>query len=183
MPRRKTTEDELLQKCIEVFRRRGYNGTSMKELADACGLTKGLFYHYFPSKKAIMEQALANVLSYFRHVCFRQMRDPEMDLAQKQVLFEAKVLQLFTYHDGGCLMANTVLESMHTNPEFRGPVMAFFDEWREAMAVMYQDQLSTEESREKATASIVDIEGSVIMMRLYEDSSYLRSALKRTRVV
>jgi len=183
MPRRKTTEDELLQKCIEVFRRRGYNGTSMKELADACGLTKGLFYHYFPSKKAIMEQALANVLSYFRYACFSRVCNPELSYSQKQNMFENKLLQLFTYHDGGCIMANTVLESMHTNPEFREPVKAFFSEWRDALAVMYQDVLSEEESREKAMASIADIEGSVIMMRLYEDSSYLRSALKRTRVV
>jgi AcrR family transcriptional regulator len=44
---------ELFLRAAPVFRKRGYRGATLKELANACGLSIPGMYRYFPSKKAL----------------------------------------------------------------------------------------------------------------------------------
>jgi AcrR family transcriptional regulator len=43
---------ELFLRAAPVFRKRGYRGSTLKELAAACGISIPGLYRYFPSKKA-----------------------------------------------------------------------------------------------------------------------------------
>jgi AcrR family transcriptional regulator len=45
---------EVLDVAARLFHERGYQGTSMDEIADAVGLTKGSLYHHFASKTEIL---------------------------------------------------------------------------------------------------------------------------------
>lgn len=47
--------EELARKAIEIFRRRGYQGISLRTLARELGISKSAFYHYFASKKEIFD--------------------------------------------------------------------------------------------------------------------------------
>src|SRR4051795_7890353 len=52
--RRLSAEDRraaILDAALEVFSRRGYNGASIDEIANAAGISKALIYEHFPSKK------------------------------------------------------------------------------------------------------------------------------------
>ena len=44
---------ELFLRAAPVFRKRGYRGSTLKELASACGISIPGLYRYFPSKKAL----------------------------------------------------------------------------------------------------------------------------------
>jgi AcrR family transcriptional regulator len=46
--------DTILQKAAELFARHGYPGTSISMIADACGASKALLYHYYPDKEAVL---------------------------------------------------------------------------------------------------------------------------------
>jgi AcrR family transcriptional regulator len=41
----------ILDAALEVFARRGYNGSSIDEIAQAAGISKALIYEHFPSKR------------------------------------------------------------------------------------------------------------------------------------
>src|SRR3954447_18959983 len=41
----------ILDAALEVFAKRGYNGASIDEIAQAAGISKALIYEHFPSKK------------------------------------------------------------------------------------------------------------------------------------
>ncbi|MFI5299649.1 MAG: TetR/AcrR family transcriptional regulator [Polyangiales bacterium] len=43
---------QLVALGIELFNRRPYDEISIDDIAEAAGISKGLLYHYFPSKKA-----------------------------------------------------------------------------------------------------------------------------------
>lgn len=47
---------ELLNKYFEHFARRGYADVTMREIAQALDVSTGTLYHYFPTKKSILEQ-------------------------------------------------------------------------------------------------------------------------------
>ena len=57
--------DAILAKAIALFAKEGYPSASMSALAKACNLSKAGLYHYYPSKEAILSDAL---LKYTLHL-------------------------------------------------------------------------------------------------------------------
>ena len=44
----------ILERAAHLFARQGYSGTSMNQVAEACGLSKPALYHYFRDKYALL---------------------------------------------------------------------------------------------------------------------------------
>lgn len=44
---------QILTEAARVFARKGYEGASMRDIAEACGISKSLLYHHFTSKEEI----------------------------------------------------------------------------------------------------------------------------------
>lgn len=54
-PKAQLTRAHLLSTALAVFRQRGLDATTMRELAAAAGASLGSAYYYFPSKEAIIQ--------------------------------------------------------------------------------------------------------------------------------
>lgn len=50
---REQRQSELLETAIEVFAERGYQATTMEEIAERAGVSKGMLYLYFKNKEAL----------------------------------------------------------------------------------------------------------------------------------
>jgi AcrR family transcriptional regulator len=48
----------ILEAALRVWSKRGFDGTSVAEVAREAGLTKGTLYLYFPGKQALLEETL-----------------------------------------------------------------------------------------------------------------------------
>lgn len=63
--RSENTRDQIMSAAIDLFCRSGYDATSVAEICERAGVSKGAFYHHFPSKKilflAIMHQWLDGI--------------------------------------------------------------------------------------------------------------------------
>lgn len=46
---------EILDAAMRLFIERGYDGTSVNDILEATGLSKGAFYHHFESKTEVLE--------------------------------------------------------------------------------------------------------------------------------
>ncbi|MFV1963665.1 MAG: TetR/AcrR family transcriptional regulator, partial [Acidimicrobiia bacterium] len=45
-----TTRERIRAEAAALFRNKGFNGTSMADLAHEVGISKSSLYHHFPSK-------------------------------------------------------------------------------------------------------------------------------------
>jgi TetR/AcrR family transcriptional regulator, cholesterol catabolism regulator len=52
------TRRRILEIALSLMSQRGVDGTSMRDLASACGLNVASLYHYFPSKRELLESVL-----------------------------------------------------------------------------------------------------------------------------
>ena len=53
-----TTRERILDVASELFVEQGYDGTSLREIAERLGFTKAALYYHFPSKDEILRALL-----------------------------------------------------------------------------------------------------------------------------
>ena len=56
--RAEATRALILESAILTFTRNGYDGTGVAEICRQAGISKGAFYHHFPSKQALFLELL-----------------------------------------------------------------------------------------------------------------------------
>ena len=60
--RRTDTRDHIQAVALELFAERGYDGTSLREIADRLGVTKSALYYHYRSKDEILTSAIEEFL-------------------------------------------------------------------------------------------------------------------------
>jgi TetR/AcrR family transcriptional repressor of nem operon len=111
----------LLEAATAVIREKGYAATSVDELCAKAGVTKGAFFHHFPSKGAVAVAAVDrwSEVSYalFGAAPYHQLNDPldrvlgYLDL--RKAMLSGPVAE-FT-----CLAGTMVQEVYETHPDIR----------------------------------------------------------------
>ncbi len=76
------TQTRILEVALELFATRGFPGTSIRLIAEKAGISKGLIYHYFKNKqallKAILEIGLGTIEETINQVF--QIQDPSQKI-------------------------------------------------------------------------------------------------------
>src|SRR4030042_3336436 len=52
------TEERILKQAMKLFLEKGYHGTSIDDITQAAGLTKGALYWHFRSKEDLLERII-----------------------------------------------------------------------------------------------------------------------------
>lgn len=60
-----TQRERILQEALRLFAQKGYDRVSIRQLAAAVGLTPPTFYHYFPTKEALLETLAHQIAERF----------------------------------------------------------------------------------------------------------------------
>ncbi len=176
MPVKKVDKGEIIKEALKLFRIQGYHKTTMADIGAACGLLKGSIYHHFSSKEVLMREVLEVLCDYYRDRVFIYAYDTTMTSDQKLRLLGEKSIDVFVNGEGACLMANIAMETNDVVLEFRAPIRAFFDAWIDALQHIYREKYSAEAARIFAQESVAAIEGAAMLMRIYNDRSYLEKA-------
>ena len=179
MPVQKVTREEVIQKSLPIFRQRGYYNTSMSDLAEACGLQKGSFYHYFDSKESLMKEVLEAVSSYFENKIFAIAYDESLLPAERLQKMLDKQIRAVTSTKGGCLMGNTAIETALLTDEFKPIMEAFFSGYVEALSTIYSTQFSAKEALELAEQAAMEFEGALILVKMSGREQLLHDAAHR----
>ncbi len=67
------TCEQILDTAIRLFRQRGFDETTMREIASEAGVALGLAYYYFPSKEALVMAYYARVQRQHRVVTHEEL--------------------------------------------------------------------------------------------------------------
>lgn len=61
---RERSRQQIMDAAFELFARNGYSRTSIAAVAEKAGISKGLIYHYFDSKQAILEGIFDRLIQF-----------------------------------------------------------------------------------------------------------------------
>ena len=64
-----TMRKKIIEESIDLFDKKGFNKTSIQNIVDSIGVTKGTFYYYFNSKQELLRDIH---LSYIQELLYEQ---------------------------------------------------------------------------------------------------------------
>lgn len=116
-------EDKVLAAAGEMFRARGYEATSTRDLTDCTGLTPSSLYNAFGDKRGLHRRALEHYLNATLHERIARLEATEPPgRAIAGFFHEVIERSLADPQHRGCLLVNTALETTAEEPELQGYV-------------------------------------------------------------
>jgi TetR/AcrR family transcriptional regulator, lmrAB and yxaGH operons repressor len=174
MPREK-----LLDLLVAVFRKNGYDGTSVSDITAATGLGKSSLYHHFPGGKEEIGLAVLEHLSARLRPALDALGDSRPPPVKLAAFLEA-VDELYEGGRMACLLER-LCASAHRR-RFTQPLKASFQEFVGAFEGLCREAgLSRAEARARAEDSVVRIEGSLVLAAGTDDPRVFQRAIESIR--
>jgi AcrR family transcriptional regulator len=147
VPKSEATRARILESALATFRERGFEKSTMREIAAAAGVALGAAYYYFDSKDAI-------VMAFYQRA--QQEMTPSLDaiLAEAKT-FEARLRGLITYKFKYFSANRALLGALSAHVDPAHPLSPFS---QETAAIREQDTAlfarAVEDSRVKLPSNI-----------------------------
>ena len=178
------TRQKLLDAAEGLMLTKGYTATSVDDICEAAGLTKGSFFHYFKGKEhlgsLVVERFYASRREISKAASFHRKKDP-LDRVFGHVDFFIKAS-----HDPawkGCLLGTFVQELSQTHPQIRAVCAACLSD----LAKSFKLDLDAAKKKYKVRAHwstqslaehlIAVAQGGVILAKAKQDRKVFETSL------
>lgn len=172
------TRERLVTATNELFRRRGYNGTGLKDVTTAAEATTGSLYHFFPGGKSELATAVVAETGTAYEQLFEAIADQAAGPAEGVRDFfdgAAAVLAETDYIDV-CPIGTVAREVANTDEGLRLASDRVFNGWIDALTNRLTGAgLDPGESRSLATTVVAALEGGFILSRTARNADVLRA--------
>ncbi|TCV84111.1 TetR/AcrR family transcriptional regulator [Sulfurirhabdus autotrophica] len=129
---RDLTREKLLQSAFCEMHRQGYQAASVSNILEDTALTKGAFYHHFPTKQAlglaVVEEVIGPRLDSMIFTPLRESRHPVETLLDIISGIDKKIAPDFIML--GCPLNNLMQEMSPLDPVFKEKLNAVINQWR-----------------------------------------------------
>jgi AcrR family transcriptional regulator len=162
-----------------MFRRNGYTGTGVKQVAAAAGAQLGSLYHFFPGgKEQLAEEVIRTAGPLYGDLVYAildRYQDLETAITEAFAL-AAQDLAASDYADA-CPIAIIALEVASTNDHLRQATADVFTDWISRGAVLFaRHGLDEPDARRLTIAMIAALEGAFVLARALRDPEPLHAA-------
>lgn len=191
MSKAEKTKQFIIEKTATLFNTKGYTATSLSDITEATGLTKGSIYGNFENKDEVSLEVYKYNSGILKKSLMRSFSEEFPTMSDKLyalVSFYRKNWQLVFLH-GGCPLMNAATESDDTFPALNNQVKLSFQDWTETISkIIKTGQTNNEFTQEidpeqYASLFIILIEGGILLSKTTGDEKHLNLALDRILIL
>jgi TetR/AcrR family transcriptional repressor of lmrAB and yxaGH operons len=180
MPAPILSKEEVLDRLLNTFRDKGYEGASLAELSAATGLVKSSLYHYFPGGKEDMaEQVMAHLDAQLATNLYEPLRSTRTPAKKLNAMLDT----IDAFYEGGrkaCLLER--LSASVDRTRFRRPLRRAYTVWMDAVeAICLEAGLSKGVARGRAEDFVVRVEGALVVCAGTDDYGVFARTIKDLR--
>jgi AcrR family transcriptional regulator len=162
------TRDRILYASAELFRRQGYAGTGLKQIATESSAPFGSLYHFFPGGKEQLADEVLRVGGRFFLALYEAIAGEAPDLTSAVRDFFAgagETLEATGYADA-CPIATVAGEIASTHEVLREATADVFESWLAALAEDAVDAgMPADRARPLALSVLALLEGAFLLSR------------------
>lgn len=186
MSKAEQTRQFIIEKTASLFNKNGYAGTSLSDITDATGLTKGSIYGNFKNKEEV-------VIAVFKHSSGELAKKVDMVISAETSAY--KQLIAFTnfyrnnwssiFEKGGCPLLNSATEVDDALPYMKNTVQHSFVHWAKKVEKIIGLGIENNEFNKEinpndyANTFIMLIEGGILLSKMANKPDNLYLALDR----
>ncbi|MCT2563257.1 TetR/AcrR family transcriptional regulator [Chryseobacterium herbae] len=187
MSKAEKTKQFIIEKTASLFNTKGYTSTSLSDITEATGLTKGSIYGNFGNKDEVALEVYKYNSSLLSKNMARSLGEEfptTIDKLYAFVNFYRKNWKT-VFENGGCPLMNAATEADDTFPSLKKQVTQSFEGWIKKIASVIKDGQDngeihhTIDSDEYGSLFIMMVEGGILLAKTTEDEKYLHLALDR----
>ena len=171
------TRTRIVTATNELFRRRGFHGTSLKDVVTAAPATTGSVYHFFPGGKSeLAEAVLRETGEAYRQLFELVAADAPTVAAGFAAFFDgaAAVLEETDFIDV-CAIGTVAREVASTDERLRGAAADVFAGWIATAAGRLESSgVAPAEATALATTLVAALEGAFVLARTARDADVVR---------
>lgn len=191
MSKAEKTRQFIIESTAELFNKKGYAGTSLSDISEATGLTKGSIYGNFENKDDVAKEVYLYNARLVQAGIANDL-NPEMTSREKLMALLNHYRNSWDAHfsRGGCPIMNTAIESDDTMPFLKTEVKKSFKAWSDKIARIIDEGKSKNEILDYVNPSdysylfIMLIEGGILISKTTDDRNHLFNALDRiTKII
>lgn len=186
MTKAEKTRNFIVEKTAAIFNRKGYAGTSLTDLTEATGLSKGSIYGNFANKDevalAVFDYNLSRLNNGINAAAGNNTNAVDK-LLKMANFYRSDFKNLIT--QGGCPLLNTAIEADDTHPQLKEKVAKGIRAWKNKIESVVKQGIELKEIKatvntsEFATEFIALIEGGIMLARATGNSSMLSVCINR----
>ncbi|MDF2713954.1 MAG: TetR family transcriptional regulator [Paenibacillus sp.] len=184
------TRNHIIMKSAELFNQKGYAGSTIQDIMEATGLTKGGIYRSFSNKDEIAMEAF----EYAGKVLWGHFSAAieGLDTATGKIMAMCSVYSDTVNNPpikGGCPFLNTAVESDHSFPILRDNALAAYENMLSFIRSILKQGVADGEFRaDMDTESVASflfssIEGAIMASRLTRDNKHVGYAMKNMELL
>lgn len=173
------TKERILATTAELFRRQGYTGTGMKQIAAQASAPFGSVYHFFPGGKEQLGAEVIRASGRMYMQIFVTIAAEAPDLLSAVEWFFAGAAETLreTGYEDACPIATVALEVASTNETLRSATAATFEEWIDgATSYFVVAGLPHAKARELSFSMLSLLEGAFIFSRAMRSTEPMTAA-------
>ena len=174
------TRDRIVNASADLFRRQGYTGTGLKQIATEARAPFGSIYHFFPGGKAELgEETIRVAGEFFRRLVAGVMNEPAADPIESvgNVFSGAADTLVATNYADACPIETIALEVASTDDRLRAATAEVFESWVESGTRWFEALgLSPAKARELTLGMVCALEGAFVLARAMRSTEPLEAA-------
>ena len=147
------TSRYIIEKTAPIFNRNGYTGTSLSDITEVTGLTKGAIYGNFKNKEELALEAFNYIVKYQMDEIKAIINDIESPLAKLFAItnFHRSYYKVCIEY-GGCPLLNVGVDANYTNPALFTRVKQVVDKLQGSIASIIEEGIFKNEIRNDINA-------------------------------
>jgi AcrR family transcriptional regulator len=149
--------EQLLDVALKLFASRGFNATTMDDIAEAAGVTKPLLYQHFDSKRALYLELVDSVANRLLEAIGKAVAEAEGPRQQVEGGFAAYFHLVVTHQDAFKLLFGS---EMPNDPELSRAAHGVEGTIAEAIEILIDADLEEDHRRMLAYAVVGMAEGA-----------------------
>jgi AcrR family transcriptional regulator len=177
------TRNYIIETTAGIFNTKGYAATSMSDITEATGLTKGSIYGNFENKD---EVALAVFDHNYNKVwALTQQQLQAVPMYYDKLMVFARLYSEYSncFPNGGCPILNTAIEADDTHPWLREKAAGAIQKWKKTIEDIIKKGIQAGEFKEGmdhsqlALSMIALIEGGIMISKVTNSPGNLKKVL------
>lgn len=176
------TKQFIVEKTAPIFNTKGFTGTSLNDMINSTGLTKGSIYGNFNNKDEVAVAAFDYNVSQVSKM-FREEIQKQNTIRNKLLVYPRQYGKFLEhpFPQGGCPILNTAIEADDTHPLLKAKAVTAFTNWKNSIVRLIKKGIEIKEfkkdinAEETAIAIIALIEGGIMLTKLTGKPNYIKS--------